>query len=58
MGKHNNSEEPHHTNEYQKDHPHIHEVKYKGKDGKTKIYIYRYGTVRKGKNAVDKVKSR
>ena len=52
------SEEPIHTSNYKKEHPHIHEVKYRDKNGKTRIYTYRYGTVRKGKSALSKVKNR
>jgi hypothetical protein len=53
-----NGEEPKHSSAYDKSHPHIHEVKYKDKNGKTHIYTYRYGTVSKGKNAVGKVRNR
>ena len=51
-------EQPTHSPAYKKSHPHIHEVKYKDKNGKTKIYTYRYGEVTKGKNALEKVKNR
>ena len=55
---HTSTERPKHSDSYDKSHPHIHEVKYKGKDGKTHIYIYRYGSVTKGKNALNKVANR
>lgn len=53
------AEEPHHSEDYKKSHPHIHEVKYKGKGGKEKIYVYRYGTIesRKKKSTLDKVRN-
>ena len=55
---HTSTERPKHSDSYDKSHPHIHEVKYKGKDGKTHIYIYSYGSVTKGKNALNKVANR
>ena len=50
-------ESPSHTDAYKKSHPHIHEVKYKDKNGKTRIYTYRYGEI-KNKNPVSKVRNR
>ena len=51
-------EEPTHSASYKQSHPHIHEVKYKDKNGKTRVYIYRYGNVTKGRNALQKVRNR
>ena len=52
-------ENPSHTDNYKKEHPHIHEVKYKGKDGKEHIYVYRYGEIKSKprKSALDKVRN-
>ena len=52
------SESPSHSDAYRKSHPHIHEVKYKDKNGKVHIYTYRYGNVTKGKTSLSKVKNR
>ena len=51
-------ETPSHSEDYKKTHPHIHEVKYKGKDGKEKIYTYRYGEIsaRKKKTQLQRVR--
>ena len=51
-------EEPRHSEEYNRTHPHIHEVKYKDKKGHNKIYTYRYGEIksRKRKSALDKTR--
>ena len=51
------TEHPSHTDPYRKSHPHIHEVKYKDKSGKTRIYVYRYGEV-KGRTPTSKVRNR
>ena len=52
-------ETPSHSEDYKKTHPHIHEVKYKGKDGKEHIYTYRYGEIKAKpkKTQLDKVRS-
>jgi hypothetical protein len=51
-------EEPVHSDEYKRSHPHIHEVKYKDKSGHNKIYTYRYGEIhaRKKKSALQKAR--
>ena len=58
MTSHAQDEEPTHSSSYKQSHPHIHEVKYKDSKGKVKIYVYRYGTVKKGNNSLNKVKNR
>lgn len=58
MADKQSSEEPVHSDEYKRSHPHIHEVKYKDKKGHSKIYTYRYGEIkeRKRKSALDKAR--
>lgn len=58
MADKQSKEEPEHSSEYKRSHPHIHEVKYKDKKGRTKIYTYRYGDVKKRekKSALQRIK--
>ena len=53
------SEHPVHSDEYKQAHPHIHVVKYKGKNGKQKVYTYRYGEIksRKRKTHLDRARN-
>lgn len=52
-------EEPVHSDEYKRSHPHVHEVKYKDSKGHIKIYTYRYGEVKthKRKSEIDRTRN-